>query len=120
MKKKELECILKFMYLGETNIDQDSIQEFFNVANSFRVKQLEQQLLPHIDDEWESVDTATIPPDDTSNMTQDREFTKLVLETENINSTKPEAEPDVEKKNNDNHVFNQTPHLVYQNQRNPS
>ena len=134
VKKKELECILQFMYLGETNIDQDSIHEFFNIANSFRVKQLEQQLLPPIDDEQESVDAANIPPDDTSNLTQIREYTKLVVQTENINddtklstNNEQKAETGVNKKmimytekNDDNNILDQPQHLIHENRIKPS
>ena len=43
VQKKEMEWILQFMYLGETRIDDDGIEDFFNVAEIFKVKQLAQE-----------------------------------------------------------------------------
>ena len=39
-KKKELQSLLQFMYLGETNINQDSINEFMEKARDLEVKDL--------------------------------------------------------------------------------
>ena len=60
VKKEELECLLEFMYFGETRIDQDSIDEFLKVANNFKVKELEQDHAIINDDEHASFEDAAI------------------------------------------------------------
>ena len=60
VKKEELECLLEFMYFGETRIDQDSIDEFLKVANNFKVKELEQDHAIINDDEHASFEDTSI------------------------------------------------------------
>ena len=52
VKKTELECILQFMYLGETKIDYDRIDEFLDVVRNFKIKQLFQEQFSS-DDEFD-------------------------------------------------------------------
>ena len=50
VKKKELECILQFMYLGETKIDHERIDDFLKVATDLKIKQLCQENIFHEDE----------------------------------------------------------------------
>ena len=49
VKKRELECILQFMYLGETKIDHDRIDDFLNVVKNLKIKQLFRENMSHND-----------------------------------------------------------------------
>ena len=53
--KQELQCILQFMYLGETKIEQDGIDSFLDIAREFQVRELAQENESH-DDEMEVLD----------------------------------------------------------------
>ena len=43
VKQRELQAILNYMYLGETEINEDSIQEFLSVAKDFALEQLSEK-----------------------------------------------------------------------------
>ena len=45
----ELKTVLQFMYLGETRIDHDRIDDFLNVVKNLEIKQLFQENMSHND-----------------------------------------------------------------------
>ena len=67
VSQQELESILQFMYLGETKIDQNRIDNFLDIAKDFQIKELTQEIASS-DDEPENLDAHDETVDMQANM----------------------------------------------------